>query len=75
MSHHVRTVCSRCGAHASIVRHRAGSVLLEIILWLALVTPGFIYHMWRHRRNYFYCRECGHRARTFTGIARVHRQM
>lgn len=57
------TLCRRCGAHNKLVKHNAGSVWLEVLLWLILITPGFIYHMWRHKHNYHQCHDCGYKTR------------
>jgi ribosomal protein L37AE/L43A len=63
--------CKFCGASKSLVRRKAGSVWLEVLLWVLFVTPGFIYHMWRHKHNYYLCKECGHTAKTLLGIRRA----
>lgn len=36
-----------------------GSLLIEIILWLAFIVPGLIYTVWRHTSRYAACSACG----------------
>ena len=39
--------------------HRRGSLSLELLLWLCLLVPGFIYSMWRWMTKYKTCSDCG----------------
>jgi hypothetical protein len=36
-----------------------GSILIEIILWLCFLVPGFIYTIWRHSSTKQVCGTCG----------------
>ncbi len=50
--------CTSCG-HVGKPRVRnRGSSAIEIILWLCILIPGFLYTLWRMGRKDRYCRSC-----------------
>lgn len=53
--------CSVCGTVAKPKRVTQGSVLIEIVLWLAFLVPGLIYSIWRLTSRYDGCPACGAR--------------
>ena len=53
-------ICNSCGNVGSSVRQMRGSILIEIVLWLCFLLPGFIYTLWRYTSTYKMCRACGH---------------
>ena len=52
-------ICSKCGTAGKPKRETQGSILIEIILWLALLFPGLIYSVWRLTTRRDVCRACG----------------
>jgi hypothetical protein len=52
-------VCSKCGTLGDPRRHTKGSILIEIVLWLAFIIPGLIYSLWRLTTRANVCRACG----------------
>lgn len=52
-------VCTTCG-HCGRGRRRVkGSMLIEVVLWLALIVPGLIYSLWRLSTRSSVCESCG----------------
>ena len=49
-------VCPNCGhiGRATV----KGSLIMEIILWLCFLLPGFIYTMWRTTQSRTTCPKC-----------------
>ena len=39
--------------------HKRGSLSLELLLWMCLLVPGFIYSMWRWSTQFKTCSDCG----------------
>jgi len=52
-------ICSNCGSINSVRRSPKGSLLIEIVLWLFLLIPGFIYSAWRQSSYRKVCSMCG----------------
>lgn len=52
-------ICTACGARAGTRSATRGSILIEILLWLALLIPGLIYSLWRLTTRRQVCRACG----------------
>lgn len=51
--------CTVCGTVDKPASHTPGSILIEIVLWLALIVPGVVYSLWRHSARKPVCRACG----------------
>lgn len=51
--------CRDCGAIAKPKKKTPGSFALELVLWLLLFFPGFIYSLWRLSGRHPVCRLCG----------------
>ena len=51
-------VCTTCGFIGSPKKVVKGSILIEIILWLAFLIPGLIYSIWRLTTKYDACPKC-----------------
>jgi hypothetical protein len=54
----VNYVCTNCGTKAAPQSHTKGSILIEIILWLAFIVPGLIYSIWRLTSRQQVCPAC-----------------
>lgn len=52
-------VCTQCGYHAERKRVTKGSLVIELVMWLAFVFPGIIYSLWRMTSKYWACQSCG----------------
>ena len=52
-------VCTTCGHVGSSKTITKGHFALEVVLWLCLIVPGFIYSVWRHTSRYEACPVCG----------------
>ena len=50
--------CTSCGSVGKARVRNRGSSAIEIILWLCLLVPGFLYTLWRMGRKDRYCRAC-----------------
>lgn len=53
-----RFICSNCGYLGRSKSFTKGSILLELVLWLCLILPGFIYSLWRLSSRYKACPMC-----------------
>jgi len=51
-------ICPVCGYKGKAVLKLKGHVSVEIILWILLIIPGFIYSMWRHSSPRYGCPRC-----------------
>jgi hypothetical protein len=51
--------CTQCGQIGEPQKKTKGSVMIEIVLWLFICLPGFIYSLWRMTTKFFACRTCG----------------
>ncbi len=51
-------LCTNCGYQGQSIMITKGSFLVEIVLWLLFILPGFIYTMWRFLGKYEGCPEC-----------------
>ena len=51
-------ICPACGYKGKAVLKLKGHVSVEIILWILLVIPGFIYSIWRHSAPRYGCPKC-----------------
>ena len=49
-------VCPNCGYIGKPTAK--GSFVMEIVLWLCFLIPGFIYSMWRMVSGRTVCRQC-----------------
>lgn len=52
----VCTTCGHCGPARVVTR---GSLMIELVLWLALIVPGLIYSLWRLSTRHSACESCG----------------
>jgi ribosomal protein L40E len=52
-------ICSRCGTSGNPTTATKGNILIELILWCALLIPGLIYSIWRLSSKTDVCRACG----------------
>jgi hypothetical protein len=53
-------ICTTCGTQTrSPKSHTKGSILIEIVLWFALIVPGLIYSLWRLTTRQRVCPACG----------------
>ena len=52
-------VCGRCGHRGETRSVTRGSILIEIVLWLAFLVPGLIYSIWRLTTRQQACSACG----------------
>jgi len=52
-------ICSTCGTVGKPKSVTKGSTLIELVLWLCLLVPGFIYSLWRLTTRTKACRSCG----------------
>lgn len=55
-----KSICTECGYIGKPVRLTRGSILIEIVLWLAFLIPGLIYSIWRQTNKYQACQQCRH---------------
>lgn len=51
-------ICTSCGSTVSPENHTKGSILIEIVLWLAFIIPGLIYSIWRLTSKQQVCPAC-----------------
>jgi len=54
--------CRDCATVARPRKDTPGSFLLEVVLWLCFLVPGFIYSVWRLTSKRRVCTTCGSRA-------------
>lgn len=54
-----RYFCMTCGHEGPSKNVTKGSLLIEIILWLAFLLPGLLYSIWRHTSRHKACTQCG----------------
>lgn len=52
-------ICSNCGTVGKPKTVTKGSFLIELVLWLSFLFPGFLYSMWRLSSKTKGCRYCG----------------
>jgi|SRR5690625_1612718 len=52
-------ICGDCGTVGKSRRFTPGSVLVEIVLWLFFLFPGFVYSVWRLASTRYGCPKCG----------------
>jgi hypothetical protein len=52
-------ICTTCGYIGRSKRVTKGSILIELLLWLAFLIPGLIYSLWRITSRYDACPKCG----------------
>jgi len=52
-------VCTTCGAIGQVKRQTPGSILIELVLWIAFIVPGVIYSLWRMSARRRACAVCG----------------
>ena len=51
-------ICTQCGFQGQAKLHTRGSILLEVVLWLAFILPGLIYSLWRLSSRQEVCPQC-----------------
>ena len=51
--------CTACGHLGKPRIQTRGSLLIEIVLWIAFIVPGVIYSIWRHTTRGEVCEACG----------------
>ncbi|MEA2162162.1 MAG: hypothetical protein QOK37_289 [Thermoanaerobaculia bacterium] len=54
-----RLVCSNCGSVDRIKTDTPGSILIELVLWIAFIIPGLVYSFWRLSARKKVCAACG----------------
>lgn len=54
-----RKICTECGTAGKPKKTAKGSMLIELVLWLAFIIPGLIYSLWRLTTKTTVCRTCG----------------
>jgi hypothetical protein len=52
-------VCMQCGTPGRPRRYTKGSIIVELLLWLMMILPGFLYSLWRLSSRYDGCPTCG----------------
>lgn len=52
-------ICPTCGYKGKPATKVKGNIILEIVLWLIFLVPGFIYSIWRSTSRYKACPSCG----------------
>lgn len=52
-------VCTTCGHLGPTTTQTRGSIVIEIVLWLAFLIPGLIYSIWRLSSRRQVCAKCG----------------
>jgi hypothetical protein len=55
----IEKICSNCGYLGKPKKIVRGAFLIELILWLCFLVPGFIYTVWRLTSQYDVCPKCG----------------
>jgi len=50
--------CQNCGRISIPKKITKGSFWIELVLWLCLIVPGFIYSIWRLTSRYTGCSLC-----------------
>ena len=53
------SICLRCKSRVEPVEVVRGSLLVEVILWLFLLLPGLLSHLWVSGTSREICPECG----------------
>lgn len=52
-------ICTNCYFEGKPKKHMAGSFLIEVVLWICMFIPGFIYTVWRNTSGVSYhCAQC-----------------
>jgi len=51
-------LCPKCGYRGKPKLYTKGSIGMEIVLWILLIIPGFIYSCWRHLSRFRACPRC-----------------
>jgi len=51
--------CKNCGSVGAPKMRRRGSPTPELLLWLCVLVPGFVYSIWRLMNKYKTCSSCG----------------
>lgn len=52
-------ICATCGTIGTSKTFTPGNCALEVLLWLCLLLPGFLYSVWRLSSRQQVCRACG----------------
>lgn len=53
-------ICTTCGAQTDTPHTKTrGSVVIEVVLWFALIIPGLLYSLWRQSTRQKVCPACG----------------
>lgn len=53
-------ICTTCGAQTDMPQSKTrGSVVIEVVLWFALIIPGLLYSLWRQSTRQKVCPTCG----------------
>ena len=55
----IRMLCTACNETAEPDTVIAGSDLVEMLAWLCLAVPGWLYCWWRHSARLKVCAHCG----------------
>lgn len=51
--------CTACGHEGDTTTTTKGSMLIELVLWLAFIVPGLVYSLWRVSSRHKTCSACG----------------
>ena len=54
----IKYICPNCGYKGKQKTFVRGSILIELVLWLAFIIPGLIYSIWRLTSKYKGCPKC-----------------
>lgn len=52
-------MCVTCGSEVKPKTRVPGSFIMEVLLWILLIVPGFIYSFWRLTNIEKVCSVCG----------------
>jgi hypothetical protein len=55
-------ICQHCGTPTWPKTFTRGSIVIELVLWLAMILPGLLYSLWRlttKQKGCSHCRQIG----------------
>lgn len=59
MAHSHTKFCPSCDSFTNGKKETRGHFALEVLLWLCVLLPGFIYSIWRLSSKHMICSQCG----------------
>jgi hypothetical protein len=54
-----KQICPDCAFIGQPKTITKGNILVEAVLWLCLLVPGFVYSLWRLTTRHMGCPQCG----------------